>query len=102
MFEVEGKKYELKYTLGRIELIERSLKDSIMHIMAARDFSLSISEMKILAGYALQEIGTDTYISAQNGLDMAEKLITNNGYPTVMQCITETLMRDCPFFFQTD
>lgn len=100
MFEIQDKEYEIIYTLGRIEIIEKNLKDSVIHLMSAKEFTLSIAELKTFVGCAVKEVGSETYMSIRNGLEIAEKLIITNGYAKVMDYVIEALMRDCPFFFQ--
>ncbi len=99
-FEVNGKEYELKFNMKRIEMIEQVTE---MPTMAAlRKFSgmLSLQQLSTYFAYAVKEVGSDLFVKPKEGLEMAEALIESEGYMDVCGLVLESLERDCPFFFQ--
>lgn len=102
MFEVDGKQFELKFNLKRIDLIERMMGKPFMAIFIGNSGALSIGEIEAVFSYALKEVGTEVFVSPKEGIKHAEKLIETNGLPMVMGAILDKLQEDCPFFFQAD
>lgn len=101
MFNIDGKDYELKYSLKRVEMIERATGGSVMASLVNSKGMLSISEVKTFLAYGLKGTGDgDGHISIQQGEKYAEGLIESLGYAPVVAPIMEALERDCPFLFQ--
>lgn len=98
--EYDGKTYELKYNLKRIELIENATGTPILASM--QNGMMRISHLKAYIGYGLKEEGADTFVNPKVGLDVAEALIETQGYVWAGQTVAEALERDCPFFFRVD
>ena len=102
MFEVNGKEYELKFNLKRIDLIEKVMGKPLFGIFIQSQGALSIGEIENIFSYALKEKGSDSFVAPKEGAKHAEYLIQENGLPRVTAAILETLQEDCPFFFQAD
>ena len=100
MFEFNGKEYDLKYNIKRVELIEAALNSSIMSSLAANKGYLSIQQIKTHFAFALKEAGSDVFVKPKEGQEIAEALIEGTGYEITTAQIIEALQRDCPFFFQ--
>lgn len=100
MVEINGKSYELKYSLQRVELIENATGTSIMAMFQKNNGLMSINELKIYFGYGLKEEGSDIFVNPKKAIDIAEELIEKEGYTEVVTNIMNALQRDCPFFFQ--
>lgn len=100
MIEFDGKRYELEYNLKRVELMENATNTSLMSAMSAGKGMLSISILKAYCAYGLREEGADDFINPSMGIDIAEALIENEGYPLVYSETVGAIERDCPFFFQ--
>lgn len=100
MFEVDGKEYELKFNMKRIEMIESITTMPTMAAMQMYKGMLSIQQLKVYFGYAVKEAGGDSFLVPKKGMEMAEALIQNEGYTKTCTMVLESLERDCPFFFQ--
>lgn len=98
MFEINGNTYELRYTIKRLELIEKITGKGTMSCLVQSDGMLSISELKNYLGYALIN-DKGNYISPQQGVEYAEALIQSEGYERVAIVVLEALQRDCSFLF---
>lgn len=98
-FEVEGKTYDIHYSFKRIEMYEASHRP-VMASFAQNGGSFSLGELRDLVAYGIKLEGGG-YISPQQGREIGEKLIDENGYLAVFQTVTEALERDCGFFFKT-
>ena len=102
MFKINGKQYELKYNMKRIELIENVTGVSLMSAMHQNGGMLSIANLKVYVAYALREVGADVLVDIKDGIKLAEKLMTESDFVTVSGEVLEALQRDCPFFFPAD
>ena len=100
MLEINGKKYELKYNLKRIELIESVTDMPTMAELQRTKGMLGINKLKSYFAYGLKEEGADAFVPPKKGMEMCEALIESEGYQNVCGLVLETLQRDCPFFFQ--
>lgn len=100
MIEYDGKKFELKFNLGRLEMIEQQTEMPTLVQMRRTDGMLGIHELKIYFAYGLKEENADVFYPIKKGLEMCEKLIETKGYTYVVGLVLENLERDCPFFFQ--
>ncbi len=100
MIEYDGKKFELKVNLGRVEMIEQQTAMPTLFQMRRTDGMLGIHELKIYFAYGLKEENADVFYPIKKGLEMCEKLIETKGYTNVVGLVLENLERDCPFFFQ--
>ena len=102
MFEINGKNYELKYNLKRIEMIENATGVPVMADISKNRGLLSIASLKTYVAYGLKDQDTDTYVKIKEGIEMADSLISSKeaGYSIVDGAVMEALERDCPFFFQ--
>lgn len=100
MLEIDGKNYELKYNLKRIEMIESITGMPTMAELQQNRGMLGIMQLKTYFAYALKEEGADAFVAPKKGIEMAEALIQSEGYVEVCGLVLEALGRDCPFFFQ--
>ena len=101
MLEIDGKTYELKYTVGRIRMIEDTLGISLMSTMVNSKGMLTISQLCNFIAFGLKEAGKD-YIDFNEGMKIADKLLEEKGYVNLNVMVIEAVQRDCPFFFQAD
>ena len=88
MIEYDKKKYELKYNLKRVEMIENTTGMPTLAEMQKNRGILSITNLKTYFAFGLKEAGSDTFV------------IQSEGYIAVNGVVLEALERDCPFFFQ--
>ena len=101
MLEINGKTYELKYTVGRIRMIEDTLGISLMSTMVNSKGMLSISQLCNFIAFGLKENGKD-YVDFNKGMKIADELLEKKGYANITTTVIEAIQRDCPFFFQAD
>lgn len=99
MFEINGKTYTLKYSIGRMKLIEQAAGTPIMASLYKDSGMLSISNLILYLAYAL--LGEDgVYCPLKYANEFAEKYIEEKGYAAANALVLETMQRDCPFFFR--
>lgn len=101
MIEFDGKNYEFKYNLKRVEMIENATKMPMLADLNRSGGMLGITSLKMYIAYGIKEEGSDVYIKPKQGFEMAEKMIEQLGYTAVCTEVLECLQRDCPFFFRT-
>ena len=97
MIQINNREYELKYNIGRIELIENVTKKPTLAAL-----SESVSSLKAYFAYGLKEAGSDIFVPIKEGMKLAEELIQAEGYSKVCGLVINILERDCPFFFRAD
>lgn len=97
VFEAEGKSYEVAFNMQRVDMYEKTNKP-IMVTFAMNRGLFSIGELKALVAYGLRPEG-GAWVNPKKGIQMAEKLLSTNGYATVLEIVHEALERDCGFFF---
>lgn len=100
MFEINGKNYVLKYSIGRIEMIEKATGLSVLAELGKNQGMLGIASLKLYFAYGLKEEGAEVFVPTKKAAEMAEQLIQDEGYVRVCGLVVEALERDCPFFFQ--
>lgn len=96
-FEAEGKTYEIRYSMKRIEQYEASHRP-IMSSFIQNGGAFSIAELKGLIAYGLK-VEDGGYVSPNQGMAMATNIIEQNGYVEALSAVAEALERDCGFFF---
>lgn len=101
MFTIDGKEYEIEYSQKRIELIENTLKRSVMDIVSNSSAMMTLRELKTFVAYALKQTGATAFVNPTLGTQIAEKLLEENGYSTLLGTVIEAIERDCGFFFRT-
>lgn len=99
MIEVNGKEYELKYNLKRIELIESVTGMPTMAELQRTRGMIGVTSLKAYFAYGLKEEGLDVFVAPKKGMEMCEQLIEAEGYMNVCGMVLEAMQRDCPFFF---
>ena len=99
-FEFNGKEYELKYSMKRIEMIESVTDMPTMAALQKYRGMLSLQQLKTYFAYAVKEVGSDVFLKPKDGLEMVETLIESEGYTDVCGLVLQSIQRDCPFFFQ--
>lgn len=98
MIEYEGNKYELKYSLKRIEIIENAMKKSIMSCL--QNGFMSINELTICTLYGMKKEGADAFLDPKKAKTIVEDILSEDGsYYMLIDKVAEALERDCPFFF---
>ncbi len=99
MIEYEGQKYELKYSLKRISIIENAIKKPIMSVV--QNGFLTITELTACLAYGMKKEGADAFLNPRKATEIVEQLLEEDGgYLTLINEVAGALQRDCPFFFQ--
>lgn len=101
MFEINGNTYDLRYTIKRLEMIEKVNGVGVVSSLSQNNGMLSITELKNFLGYGLIN-DKGNYISPQQGIEYAEALIQSEGYVKVSIVVVEAIERDCSFLFLKD
>ena len=102
MIQINNKEYELKYNIGRIELIENVTKKPTLAALSESGGMLGVSSLKAYFAYGLKEAGSDIFVPIKEGMKLAEELIQAEGYSKVCGLVINILERDWPFFFRAD
>lgn len=101
MIEYNGEKYNYKFTIVRIEQIEKELKKPVLVAFAENDGVLSLSDLKTFHIYGLRK-EDDSYAGEKVAKSMFEEVLANIGYTSLLEEIVTAFQRDCPFFFPAD
>lgn len=99
MIEVNGKNYELKYNLKRIEMIEAVTGMPTLAEIRRTGGMLGIAALKAYFAYGLKEEGADIFVKPKEGMEICECLIETEDYQEICGMVLESMQRDCPFFF---
>lgn len=97
----DGKEYELKYNLKRIEMIESNTSLPTMAQISRTGGYFGISDLKVYLSMGLKEKGADVFVMPRSAEKIAEALIEKD-YKDACASVLEALERDCPFFFQSN
>ena len=101
MFEVDGKNYELRYNLKRLQALENALGQSLMDLLIKTSGALKINDMVTVFAHGLA--GEDgIYCPIKKGKEEAEKIMEAEGYQKMLMEVVTTLQDNCPFLFQAD
>lgn len=99
-FIAGGKAYEVAFTLGRINLYEKTGHQPIMASFARNGGRFSLDELMSLIAVGTRPLGGGDYVAPKLGMAMAEKIIEANGYNAALGIVVQALERDCGFFFK--
>ena len=98
MFEYNGKNYNIKFNIKRIEMIENTLKKSVVSVMQSG--ALSVHELKVMFAYGAIKEGANAFEPPRKALDMADDMLSHPGsYAMMSDMVAEAIERDCAFFF---
>lgn len=101
-FDVDGKTYEIKYTIGQVKTYENMHRGrGIMATFVDNGGALSLQELIDLAACGLKVQGGG-FVSIRQGQEMAENLLQENGYSSLLDAVLSAIQRDCGFFFKTE
>lgn len=100
MFTHNGKEYEIKYNMQRIELIEAQTSMPTMAQISKTGGYFGLNDLKLYIMYALKEKGSDVFVMPKKAEQIAKDTIENGNYTDVCAMVLEGLERDCPFFFR--
>lgn len=96
-FEVHGRTYEIVLTKRRLDLYEQRHKP-VMASFIQNDGAFSVAELTDILAYGLRLVD-GPYVNPRRGMEMAERLVSTNGYAAVLGAVMAALQRDCGFLF---
>ncbi|MFR1698798.1 MAG: hypothetical protein ACLSU9_11040 [Anaerovoracaceae bacterium] len=101
MIEYKDSKYELRYTIKRIEMIEAAIGKPLLSVIISNNGIVSISELKALYIHGLRK-EDGSYAGEKIANESFENVMNKMGYAALLEQIINTVQRDCPFFFPAD
>ncbi len=102
MIEINGKDYDLKFGMERLEIIDQKTGRSIMHEITDTEGMLSLPVAKACYQYGLTETGSNVFVQPGEGAKLFELALQQYGYPTVVSNIVSEIMQQSPFLFHTN
>lgn len=100
MIQVNGKDYELKYTLKRLSLAETSAKVGIISELQKTTGFLPIGILVTFLAYAIKKPSDNSWIDPTKGQNIAEQYIEEVGVMDATLTLTNLLKEDCNFLFK--
>lgn len=94
----DGKEYELKYNLKRLEMIEGNTSLPTMAQISRTGGYFGISDLKVYISMGLKEKCADVFVMPRPAETIAEAIIEQD-YREACAAVLEALEHDCPFFF---
>lgn len=102
MFEFNEIKYELEYSLNRMEKIETLTGKATVPLIQETGGYFPIGVLKQYFGLGLKKSGADTYLDLQTAYNLFPEVVKKMGYAKVCELVLEALSKDCPFLFPKD
>ena len=101
MIEYNGNKYNYKFTLPRVEKIEKAIGKPILSLLIENKGVISLENLKVLHENGLRT-EDDNFVGEKIAKEMFEEVLNQKGYAALLEELAEALQRDCPFFFPAD
>ena len=101
MIEYNNKKYSLKYTVPRVEKIEKEVGKPLLSILINNKGVVSITDLRTLFIHGLRK-EDGSYAGEKIESESFMPVLKRIGYALLLEQIVEAIQRDCPFFFQAD
>lgn len=99
MITVNGKEYDLKFNIARVQLIEKACGAGVMETLVRSNGMMPLQLLLSCVAFGL--LGEDgIYIAVKHGMEHAQRMVEEQGYQAVDMMVVDALQRDCPFFFQ--
>lgn len=100
-YTVQGQDYHLHYSIGRIEQIERVIKQAVTGVLVAladQNYP-SVATLTTLFAYGLlSEKGE--YAPIKTATEYAQQQLQESGYLAMMNAVIEQIQEDCGFLFR--
>ena len=100
MFDVDGKHYELKMNMNRLELVEGVTGKSMMAELKQTEGMFPLYVMKACFQLCCREVGSTDFLNQDRGQQVFERYIGEAGYSACVAAVVEAMMKDLPFLFQ--
>lgn len=94
------KKYELKFSIGRVKLIEKRIGGSLLSEIVKTNGVLSLETLESCITYGLKKVDTVGYLPMQNAMKLAEEYMEAEGYSKAIADVTNQISEDLPFLFR--
>lgn len=101
MIEYNKEKYDFKYTILRIEKIEKQMGQPLLSVLINNKGVVSISDLRALYVHGLRK-EDGSYAGEKVANESFEKVMEKIGYAEILEQIANAIQRDCPFFFPAD
>lgn len=99
MITINGKQYDLKFSIARVQMVEKACGVGIMETLVRSNGMLPMQMLLSCIAFGL--LGEDgVYIAVKIGMEHAQSMVEEQGYQKVDMMVVDALQRDCPFFFQ--
>lgn len=100
-YTLNEKEYHLHYSIGRMELVEKVIGNSVTGMMMAMAENRypSIADLTDLFAYGLLSDNGE-YAPVKLAKEFAQQQLQENGYIAVMSVVLEQIQEDCGFLFQ--
>lgn len=99
MITIDGKEYELKFTVDRFSLAERSAGVSFLAEANKTSGMLQYHVLKTFIGYGLKVPGEPAFLDVNKGYEQAEKYIQEVGMMDATIELVNQLKADLGFLF---
>ena len=99
MFEYDGKQYELKMNRNRVDLVEATIKKSLMGEWNVNNGMFPLMTCEVVFQLCCKEVGSDVFCSQKEGREICKGYMEEHGYAMVANEIMEALQKDMPFLF---
>lgn len=98
MLKVEGKPYNLRYTLNAIDAIETTLGGKSILEYIGRESLPALSVLRSWFVFALTD-ADGASVPIEKGVDIFNKALEELGYKAVYELCATIFQKDCGFFF---
>ena len=94
MFNIGGTEYTLKYTLNRVEMIEKATDKPLMAELKQHNGLLSVFGLKMYLAYGLKKAENGSgFLNPKQGLDYATALMEQCDYSELIRAVLEALQQ---------
>lgn len=102
MIIINEKEYKLKFSLLKLEQLERQLGEGIISILKKSNSMPSIAQLRIIFMNCLWNEEKQCYCSTSFASEVFETALTDEGYGEIVNEVVQALLDDCPFLFRTN
>lgn len=101
VFQINGKEYELKLNLKRVELIESKLGEGgVPRALLASEGILSLKQCRAFYMFGLKEAGSDFFLNPTKADELFETYLEEVGFTQVIARIYEEAQQSLGFLFR--
>ena len=101
MFEYEGQRYEFRFNMRALRIVEDTIGRSILADMHQSQGMLPLGTLNAIFRNCLSRADGNGNIPNKQAEAICEAWMNDVGYSSVLTEIIESLQRDVPFLFRT-